>query len=103
MDIFHGFCPKIELSLIVVFHRNYVRKDRFSIFWIEHNDFKTKKFKGIKTGQKMDIFQWVLDHGFFPKIKLSLIAVFDTKYVRKGRLSRFWIENNHFNTKILKF
>ena len=27
----HGFCPKIELSLIVVFYRNYVRKDRF---WI---------------------------------------------------------------------
>ena len=29
---FHGFCPKIELSLFVVFHGNYVRKDRFWIF-----------------------------------------------------------------------
>ena len=28
----HGFCPKIELSLIAVFHRNYVRKDLFWIF-----------------------------------------------------------------------
>ena len=28
----HGFCPKMELSLIAVFHRNYVRKDRFWIF-----------------------------------------------------------------------
>ena len=34
MDIFakgliHGFCPKIELFLIGVFHRNQMRKDRF--------------------------------------------------------------------------
>ena len=28
----HGFCPKIELSLIPVFHRKYVRKDLFWIF-----------------------------------------------------------------------
>ena len=25
--VVHGFCPKIELSLIALFHRNYVRKD----------------------------------------------------------------------------
>ena len=35
----HGFCPKIELSLFAFFHRNYVSKDRFSIFWIESNHF----------------------------------------------------------------
>ena len=28
----NGFCPKIELSLIAVSHRNYVRKDLFWIF-----------------------------------------------------------------------
>ena len=28
----HGFCPKIESSLMAVFHINYVRKDRFWIF-----------------------------------------------------------------------
>ena len=39
----HGFCPKIELSLIAVFHRNYVRKDRFLIFLIQKKRFKTKK------------------------------------------------------------
>ena len=39
----HGFCPKIELSLIAVFHRNYVRKDRVAIFWRENNHFETKK------------------------------------------------------------
>ena len=41
MDIFHGFCPKIELSLIASFHRNYdhyfVQKSKFllSLFFIE--------------------------------------------------------------------
>ena len=45
MDIFKkglvdGFCPKIEISLIAVFHRNYVGKDRFWIFWIENNHFR---------------------------------------------------------------
>ena len=38
-ELVHGFCPKIELSLIALFHRQYVRKDRFSIFWIEDNYF----------------------------------------------------------------
>ena len=28
----HGFCPIIEFSLIAVFHRNYVRRDRSWIF-----------------------------------------------------------------------
>ena len=28
----HEFCPKIKLSFIPVFHRNYVRKDLFWIF-----------------------------------------------------------------------
>ena len=42
----YGFCPKIEISLNAVFYRNYVRKkNRFSIFWIENNHFKTKKLK----------------------------------------------------------
>ena len=35
----HGFCLKIEISLIAVFYRNYVRKDRVSIFWKEKNHF----------------------------------------------------------------
>ena len=37
----HGFCRKIEISLIGVFHRKYARKDRFSINSIENNHFKT--------------------------------------------------------------
>ena len=39
----YGFCPKIEVSLIAVFSKNYVRKVRFSILWNEKNDFKRKK------------------------------------------------------------
>ena len=39
----HGFCPKIELSLIAFFRRNYARKGRFSLFQIKNNHFKTKK------------------------------------------------------------
>ena len=35
----HGLCPKIELFLISIFHKNYVRKDRFPIFWKENNHF----------------------------------------------------------------
>ena len=35
----HGYCPKIEISLIAVFSRNYVRKHRFSIFMKENNYF----------------------------------------------------------------
>ena len=40
-----GFCPKMLISVMAVFHGNYVRKNRFLIFWIENNDYKTKKFK----------------------------------------------------------
>ena len=46
---FKGVSPwilqKIELSLIAVFHRNYVRKDLFSIFMKENNYFLTKQLK----------------------------------------------------------
>ena len=31
-ELVHGFCPKIELFLIAIFPRNYVRTDHFWIF-----------------------------------------------------------------------
>ena len=55
MDILHGFCPKIELSLIAVFHRNYVRKDRFWIFEIKTIIFREKN-KSFNKDQTIDIF-----------------------------------------------
>ena len=36
---------KIDFSLIAVFHRNYVRKDLFSVFMKENNYFLTKQLK----------------------------------------------------------
>ena len=39
MRLVHGFCAKIGISLIAVFYRNFVRRNRFSIFWIEKDHF----------------------------------------------------------------
>ena len=44
----HGFCPKIELFLIGLFHRNHIRKKSFFILRKEKNDFKRKKLKFLK-------------------------------------------------------
>ena len=35
----HGFCRKIELSVIYVFWANQARKDRFLVYWIKKNVF----------------------------------------------------------------
>ena len=41
----HGFCPKIELFLNGVFHKNSYQKRSFLILWKKKNDFKRKKLK----------------------------------------------------------
>ena len=41
----NGCCEKIEPYIVCVVYGNYVRKDRFSIFWIENKDLKTKTLK----------------------------------------------------------
>ena len=38
----NGFCQKIEPDIVFF---TGIRKDRFSIFWIENKDFKTKELK----------------------------------------------------------
>ena len=43
--IIHGVCPNIKLFLLYFFGRKQVCKDHFLIFWIEKNDFKTRKLK----------------------------------------------------------
>ena len=35
MGLVRGFCPIMELSLIAFFYRNYVRQNRFLIFWLK--------------------------------------------------------------------
>ena len=42
MGLVNEFCERIEPDIVRVFYGNYVRKDRFSIFWIENKDLKTK-------------------------------------------------------------
>ena len=78
----HGFCPKIEVFLIGVFHRNSIRKQHF---WYcgKKRMFLSGKNWSFKKGQKIDIFHW-----FCLKIEFSLIAVFHRNYVSKDR---FWI------------
>ena len=45
MGLVNGFCERIEPDIVCVFYGNYVRKDRFSIFWIENKDLKTKTLR----------------------------------------------------------
>ena len=57
----HGFCAKIGISLIAVFYRNFVRRNRFSIFMKENNYFLTKKLK-FHQGPKNEHFLKGLGH-----------------------------------------
>ena len=52
----HGFCRNFELSLIGVFHRNHIRKDRF---WYcgKKRMILSEKNWSFKKGQKMGIFK----------------------------------------------
>ena len=45
MGLVNGFCERIEPDIVCVFYGNYVRKDRFSIFWIENKNLKTKTLR----------------------------------------------------------
>ena len=61
MDIFakgvvHGFCPKIELFLIGVFHRNHIRKDGFWYCGKKRMILSGQNWT-FKKSQKIDIFQ----------------------------------------------
>ena len=76
----------MELSLIAVFYRNYVKKDRFWYFGKKTIIFRPKNWSFSK-GEKMDIFLKGLVHRFCRKIKLSLIGVFYRNHIRKDR---FW-------------
>ena len=69
------FFPKIELFLISVFHRNHIRKHRFGYCGKKRMILRGKKLnflKGLKNGH----FPKELVHGYCPKLKISLIAVF---------------------------
>ena len=71
---------------MAVFHRNSVRINRFLIFWIENNDYKTNKFK-FQEGLKNGYFCKGVSPWICPKIELFLIGVFHRNYIREDG---FW-------------
>ena len=80
MDFFlkglvHGFCPKIELCLIAVFHRNHIRKDRF---WYcgKKRMILNRKNWSFKKVQIMDIFKGISPWRFVQKSNFFLSAFF---------------------------
>ena len=58
-----------------VFYKNYVRKNRFSIFWIENKHSKTKKIDVLTRAKNGDFLEGLVD-GFCRKIELFLIGFF---------------------------
>ena len=56
-----AFCPKIELFLIRVFHRNSIRKHLF-LYCGKKRMILSGKNWSFKKGQKMDIFQRIMDY-----------------------------------------
>ena len=84
----HGFCPKIEFSLIAVFYIKFGRKGCFLILEIENNHFKTKKLNVQEEPKNGHLLKGLI-HRFCPKIEISLIAAFCRNYVRKDRFRYF--------------
>ena len=83
----YGFCRKIEISLMAVFYRHYVRKNRCSIFMKEDNHFETKKLKFLK-GPKNGHFSKGLVHGFCPKSNF-LLSLFFTEIMSDKIIIRY--------------
>ena len=98
----HRFCPKIKLSLIAVFLQKFCQKRSFFDILDRKQSFQDHKIHGLTPLKNVHCLKGLV-HGFCPKFEVSLIAVFYRNYVRKDRFSIFWIENNHFQTKKLKF
>ena len=55
----HGFCPKIELSLIPVFHENYVRKKSFVNILNKRQSFLDQKIEVLTNAKKWTFFKGV--------------------------------------------
>ena len=101
-ELLHGFCPKFEISRMGVFYKNYVTKNRFSIFWIENKHSKTKKID-VLTRAKNGHFLKGLVHGFCRKMELFLIGVFYKNHIRKPRFLYCRQKRMILSRKKLKF
>ena len=91
-ELLHGFCPKFEISRMGVFYKNYVTKNRFSIFWIENKHSKTKK-----------IWNWIFVHGVLFKNRTFSYRRFSEKFDQKTWFLILWKEKNDCMYKKLKF
>ena len=85
-----------------VFYKNYVTKNRFSIFWIENKHSKTKKID-VLTRAKNGHFLKGLVHGFCRKMELFLIGVFYKNHIRKHRFLYCRQKRMILSRKKLKF
>ena len=72
--IIHSFVPKLNFFSFGFYGIIKSEKMVFLIFWIETNDFQTRKgtFRGAPKNRP---FPRRLVHGFCPKLKLFLISV----------------------------
>ena len=95
-------CPILIISIIAVFHWNYVTKDRFSIFMKEKKDFEWKKLKYYE-GSKNGNFLKGLKHGVLLKNRTFSYRRFSQKFYLKTSFSILWKEKNDFKWKKLKF
>ena len=97
----HGFCPKIELFLIGVFHKNHIRKHRFLYCRKKKTILSRKNWSFIKT--KCGHFPKGLLHGFCKKIELSRIGFFYRNYVTKKSFFDILDRKKDCTTKKLTF
>ena len=74
----------MELSLIAVFHRNYVRKERFFDILERKQSFLDQKVEVLKGAKKWTFFKgvspWILS-----KNELFVIGIFYRNHIRKDR------------------
>ena len=98
----YGFCPNIEVFLIGVFHRSYLRKDRVFKLWKEKNDFNRKKNEILKRAKKWTfpkrVSLWILS-----KNRTFSYRRFSQKSYQKRSFLILWKEKNDFKWKKLKF
>ena len=97
----HGFCQKINLFLTCVFLENLARKVRFLIFWREKNTFQTGIVNFEKSPRNRKFLRG--QSMVLSKNRRFFTPVFQGNLATKDRFMIFWIEENDFQTGIVKF
>ena len=91
----HGFCPKIGISLIAVFYRNYVRKKSVFDILDRKQSFYDQKVEFLTRAKKWTFFKgvcaWILS-----KNRTSCYERFLQKSYQKCSFLILWKEKNDF-------